>query len=169
MRPPEIRRAAVGLGSNLDRPATHIRRALDELDHLPETRLLARSPLYRSVAIGPDGHSAPQPDFCNAAALLETRLGPHELLQALQALELAHGRRRDGRWLARSLDLDLLVHGDTALDEPGLKLPHPRLAERNFVLYPLRDIAPDLEIPRLGPVRELAARLDDGGLQPWQD
>jgi 2-amino-4-hydroxy-6-hydroxymethyldihydropteridine diphosphokinase len=169
MPPPEAARAAVALGSNLDQPATHVRRALDELGRLPHTRVLARSPLYRSVAVGPDGHPAPQPDFCNAVALLETRLSPRELLQALQALEAAHGRRRGERWAARSLDLDLLVHGDRVLDEPGLKLPHPRLAERNFVLHPLRAIAPELEIPGLGRVRELAQRLDDTGLEPWRD
>ncbi len=147
----------------------HIRCALDELASLSRTTLLAHSPLYRSIAIGPDGRPALQPDFCNAAALLETRLGARELLEGLQALEQAHGRQRGEPWAARSLDLDLLVHGDAVLNEPGLRLPHPRLAERNFVLYPLRDIAPDLEIPGLGRVRELAQRLDGSGLQPWQD
>ncbi|HXG28611.1 MAG TPA: 2-amino-4-hydroxy-6-hydroxymethyldihydropteridine diphosphokinase [Nevskiales bacterium] len=169
MPPAEAARAAVALGSNLDQPAIHVRRALDELGQLPRTRLLVRSPLYRSVAVGPDGRPAPQPDFCNAVALLKTGLSPRELLQALQALEAAHGRRRGARWAPRSLDLDLLVHGDTVLDEPGLKLPHPRLAERNFVLYPLRDIAPELEIPGLGRVRELTQRLNDTGLESWRD
>lgn len=166
---PEPRLAAIGLGSNLDDPAAQLRRAFDELAALPDSILLARSPLYRSLAIGPDGAPAPQPDFCNAAALLQTQLPARALLQALQALEAAHGRERPSRWLARSLDLDLLVYGDQLLAEPGLTLPHPRIAERNFVLYPLRDIAPDLEIPGLGQVRALAARLDDKGLQPWRD
>lgn len=165
--------AAIGLGSNLagtlGDPAIQLSRAFDEIAAIPDTRLLARSSLYRSVAVGPDGQPVPQPDFCNAAALVETRLPPHALLKALQAIETAHGRRREQRWTARSLDLDLLVFGDLQLDEPGISVPHPRIAGRNFVLYPLRDIAPDLHIPRLGIVRELADGLDDTGLTSWKN
>jgi 2-amino-4-hydroxy-6-hydroxymethyldihydropteridine diphosphokinase len=169
MRPPENRTAAIALGSNLDEPAAQVTRALDELRRLPKTRVTGCSPLYRSVAVGADGRPAPQPDFCNAAALLATRLPARELLDRLQAIEQAHGRRRGQRWTARCLDLDLLVYGDRVLEEPGLTLPHPRLAERNFVLYPLRDIAPGLVVPGLGRVDTLAARLGPEGLQPWRD
>ncbi|MGH8561347.1 MAG: 2-amino-4-hydroxy-6-hydroxymethyldihydropteridine diphosphokinase [Nevskiales bacterium] len=161
--------AAVGLGSNLDDPAAQLRRAFDEISKLSGTMVLARSPLYRSTAVGPDGQSVPQPDFCNAAVLLETRLSPRSLLDALQALEAAHGRDPQRRWVARSLDLDLLVYGDRVLNQPGMTVPHPRMAGRNFVLYPLRDIAPQLHIPNLGRVHELAAQLDSRGLQPWRD
>jgi 2-amino-4-hydroxy-6-hydroxymethyldihydropteridine diphosphokinase len=129
----------------------------------------ARSPLYRSVAIGSDGQPVDQPDFCNAAVLLDTRLPAIKLLQALQKIEETQGRVEQPRWSARSLDLDLLVYGDRVLDQLGLKVPHPRLASRNFVLYPLRDIAADLNVPGLGRVGELAARLGMGGLQPWRD
>ena len=104
---------------------------------------------YRSLAIGPDGHPVAQPDFCNAAVLLETSLGPRELLEALHEIEAAHGRVRHQRWTARTLDLDLLVYGSEVLREEGLTVPHPRIAGRNFVLVPLRDIAPALEIPGL--------------------
>lgn len=168
MHRPERVTAAIGLGSNLDDPAAQVRHAFDALSKLPGTTLVARSPLYRSTAIGPDGLSVPQPDFCNAAALVETELSPRELLAALQALETAQGRTRPARWAARSLDLDLLVYGDCVLDEPGMNLPHPRIAMRNFVLYPLRDIAAELHIPGLGRVNDLAARLDLQGLQAWR-
>jgi 2-amino-4-hydroxy-6-hydroxymethyldihydropteridine diphosphokinase len=160
---------AIGLGSNLDDPAAQILRAFDEIANLPGTTIVARSPLYRSTAVGPDGRTVSQPDFCNAAALLTTQLSPRALLDALQALETLHGRVPQKRWAARNIDLDLLVYGDRVLNEPGITVPHPRMTGRNFVLYPLRDIAADLDIPGLGQVRDLAAKLDSGGLQPWQD
>jgi 2-amino-4-hydroxy-6-hydroxymethyldihydropteridine diphosphokinase len=169
MPPPESRLAAVGLGSNLDNPAAQLQRAIEELSALPRSMLQARSPLYRSVAIGQNGRSVPQPDFCNAAVLLETRLPARELLKKMHALEIAHGRRRAARGAARCLDLDLLLYGDQVLREPGMTVPHPRLAERNFVLYPLRDIAPEIVVPGLGPVRALAARLGPEGLRLWRD
>lgn len=159
--------AAVALGSNLDDPATQVRRAFDELRQLPGTSRITCSPLYRSAAIGPDGRRAAQPDFCNAAAMLDTALPARALLERLQAIERAHGRHRGLRWAARSLDLDLLVHGARVMDEPGLTLPHPRLHERNFVLFPLRDIAPELMIPGLATVRELAAQVGSEGVEPW--
>ena len=150
--------AYVGLGSNLEQPAAQIARALAELAGLPDTRLSARSPLYRSPPMGPQD----QPDFINAVAAVETRLTPQALLQALLAIEAQHGRRRDGaRWGPRSLDLDLLLYGDTLLDTPGLVLPHPGMHERAFVLYPLADIAPGLSVPGHGNVQALLARCRD--------
>lgn len=160
---------ALGLGSNLGQPSTQLRRAFGELSALPQTRLLRESPLYRSTAIGPDGGVVSQPDFCNAAALLETGLAPQALLAELQALEAAHGRRPQTRAAARCLDLDILVYGDHVIDLPGLSVPHPRMAGRNFVMRPLCDIAPGLRVPGLGLVREIAATLGTGGLQPWRD
>jgi len=148
--------AYLGLGANLDDPARQVRRAFDELAALPASRLVSRSPLYKSPPLGPPD----QPDYINAVAALETTLPPLELLAALRAIEVRHGRTRDGsRWGPRSLDLDILLYGDLMLDSPELRLPHPGLHERAFVLYPLYDVAPELEVPGRGRVRELRARL----------
>lgn len=154
--------AYVALGSNLDDPAAQLDRAFEELAVLPETRLTARSPLYKSAPMGPQD----QPDFINAAAALETELTPQALMQALLGIERAHGRRRDGmRWGPRSLDLDLLLYDERVLHEPGLDLPHPGLHERAFVLYPLADIAPQRSVPGHGTVAELRARCRDAHIQ----
>lgn len=100
-----------------------------------------------------------QPDYINAVAALETALAPLELLAALRVIEQRHGRRRDGtRWGPRTLDLDILLHGELLLDTPELMLPHPGLHERAFVLYPLMDIAPELVIPGRGTLRALRER-----------
>ncbi len=100
-----------------------------------------------------------QPLFLNAVGELETQESPRELLERLLEMERAHGRVRVERWGPRTLDLDLLVHGEAELDEPGLTVPHPRLAERAFVLEPLAELAPDLNVPGMGRVRDLVARL----------
>lgn len=145
--------AYVGLGSNLDSPADQLVRAFDALGALDDTLLIARSGLYRSAPVGP----GEQPDFVNAAAALLTRLSPRALLAALQSIETAQGRTREGeRWGPRSLDLDLLVYGTETADSAELTLPHPRITERNFVLLPLGEIAPHLVIPGLGSVASLA-------------
>jgi len=151
------RAAYVALGANLDDPAAQIDAALAALAALPDTRLVARSRLYRTPAWGP----VVQPDYLNAVAELATDLAPRALLDALLAIERALGRDRRGeRYGPRRIDLDLLVHGDARIDEPGLALPHPRLAERAFVLVPLAEIAPALEVPGLGRVDALLAALD---------
>lgn len=123
---------------------------------------MAVSSFYRNPPLG----IAEQPDFVNAVAALLTRLGPHELLAALKGIEAAHGRDRTkgDRWGPRILDLDLLLHGRTRCATDGLTLPHPGIAERNFVLFPLLEIAPGLELPGSGPVANLAARLDRSAL-----
>jgi len=100
-----------------------------------------------------------QPPFLNAVGEVETQASPRELLERLLEVERAHGRVRVERWGPRTLDLDLLVYGDSQLDEPGLAVPHPRLAERVFVLEPLAELAPDLNVPGMGRVRDLLARL----------
>lgn len=146
--------AAVGLGANLDNPARQLEAALTELDRLPATRLLARSQLYASAPVG----YLDQPDFVNAAALLDTALAPRALLAALLALEQSHGRERSFPNAPRTLDLDLLLYGQARFDEPGLNLPHPRLAQRAFALVPLLEIAPHVRIPGIG----LAASLLNG-------
>lgn len=136
--------AYIGLGSNLDEPLQQVRSAFAALDAIEQTRLVARSPLYRSAPLGPSG----QPDYINAVAGVDTQLDPDALLGALQAIENDHGRVRRERWGPRTLDLDLLLYGDVQRDDALLTIPHPRLHERAFVLYPLADIAPaDLPIP----------------------
>ena len=147
-------RAYIGLGSNLDDPVFQIRQALEALAALPDCRWVAGSPLYRTAPLGgPPG----QPDYINAVAALDTVLTPDTLLAALQDLETAHGRIRAERWGPRTLDLDLLLYGQQVSADPRLTLPHPRLQERAFVLYPLYDIAPDLTLPGGGPLSELLA------------
>ncbi len=145
--------AYVGLGSNLADPQNQVRQALAALDRLAATRLLAASALYVTAPVGPQD----QPDFVNAVARLSTQLSPMELLAALLTIEAAQGRRRDGtRWGPRTLDLDLLLHGNVELDLPGLRLPHPEIYRRAFVLVPLADVAPlRLPIPGQGTLGEL--------------
>ncbi|WP_039915362.1 2-amino-4-hydroxy-6-hydroxymethyldihydropteridine diphosphokinase [Cellvibrio mixtus] len=134
--------AYIGLGSNLEAPLDQVKRAFDELGTLPHTRLIARSALYQSRAIGPE-----QPDYINAVARIETGLTPLDLLDALQALEHAHRRVRLQHWGPRTLDLDLLLYGDETIQHPRLSVPHPYLTRRAFVLYPLADIDPNLQLP----------------------
>jgi 2-amino-4-hydroxy-6-hydroxymethyldihydropteridine diphosphokinase len=138
--------AYVGLGSNLDQPADHVRAALEELKRLPDTSLAAASSLYRSRPVG----YAAQPDFVNAVAALDTTLEPLALLRELQAIETRHGRVRTFRNAPRTLDLDLLLYGEARIDAPGLTVPHPRMHERAFVLQPLVEISPQQEIPGHG-------------------
>ena len=150
--------AFIGLGSNLDDPRRQVRTALAELAELPASRVSAVSSLYRSAPL--QGADVPQgqPDYINAVARLESALTAEALLDALQAIETRHGRMRNAHWGPRTLDLDILLYGDMRIDTPRLRVPHPGLAERNFVLQPLAEIAPDLDIPGLGPLRELLAR-----------
>ena len=160
--PTERTRAYVGLGSNLDDPVGHVRQALVDLAALPETACLGHSRLYRSPPMGPSG----QPDYVNAVAVLESGLEPRELLAELQAIEARHGRVRVAeRWGPRTLDLDLLVYGNWQSTDPTLTVPHPGIAGRAFVVWPLFEIAPDLEIPGLAPVRRLAEALPAAALE----
>jgi len=154
-------RACVGLGGNVGDPAATLRAALEDLDQLPHTRLLRASRLYRTPAWG----LTEQPDFINAAALLETDLDARALLDGLLAIERAFGRERRERWGPRILDLDLLLYGDARIDEPGLHVPHPHLHERAFALVPLVDAWPEARIPGLGPAQEALAKLDRGGVE----
>ena len=146
----------IGLGSNLADPHAQMRAGLRALAALPGSHLLKQSRLYDTAPWG----RTDQPAFVNAVAQLETTLTPHALLDALLALERVAGRERDGtRWGPRVLDLDVLVYGDAILDTPGLRIPHPHLHERSFVLVPLAEIAPHLFVPGLGDVQRLLARL----------
>ena len=152
------RPAYIGLGSNLNGPAGQVEMAFGLLEGLPDTRLVARSSLYRTTPFG----GIEQPDFVNAVAALETQLGAHALLDQLQHIEHSRGRKRGGvRWGPRVIDLDLLVFDDVAIDEPDLIVPHPGIAERNFVLLPLREIAPELVIPGLGRLDSIAVNEEE--------
>ena len=154
--------AYIGLGSNLNLPARQVGAALARLARTPQVKLLAQSKLYRSAPMGEPG----QPDYVNAACMVETALPPPELMQALLAVERDAGRVRDGRkWGPRALDLDLLHYEGVAMNTPALTLPHAGIAQRNFVLVPLAEIAPALEIPGLGRVSELAASAGRSGLE----
>ncbi len=138
--------AHIALGANLGDPAATVNAAFAALDQLPESRLLAKSALYRTAPVG----IADQPEFVNAAALIDTTLAPEALLDALLGIEQAFGRVRAERNGPRTLDLDLLLYDDLMLATPRLTLPHPRLHLRAFVLQPLADLAPDLAIPGRG-------------------
>jgi 2-amino-4-hydroxy-6-hydroxymethyldihydropteridine diphosphokinase len=153
--------AYVGLGSNLQDPAAQVSRAFEALAALPDSRLLRRSALYRSA---PLGYTA-QPDFVNAVALLHTALPPLTLLQHLLDIEARAGRLRPFPNAPRVLDLDLLLYDAVVMQTPTLTLPHPRLHERGFVLLPLAEIAPDLEIPGHGALARLLAGCPEQGVQ----
>lgn len=159
-----MNRVWIGLGSNLDDPAGQVRAGLTALAALPDSRPGRVSELFRSAPVG----VTDQPDFCNAVAGLDTDLEPLALLEALQTIERAAGRRRTRRWGPRTLDLDVLLYSDRRIDLPTLTVPHPRLAERGFVLVPLASVAPDLQIPGKGAAATLAAGLDDQGVRPWE-
>lgn len=153
--------AYVALGSNLGNPRQQLLDALDELARLPQTRLLQRSHLY----LTPPWGVTEQPPFINAAAELDTALSPHALLDAMLAVEQRAGRVRAERNGPRTLDLDLLHVDGVQLHDARLSLPHPRMAERAFVLLPLHDIAPTLHLPGQGMVAELLSRLDQTGCE----
>ncbi|MET4726234.1 2-amino-4-hydroxy-6-hydroxymethyldihydropteridine diphosphokinase [Lysobacter enzymogenes] len=157
--------AYIGLGSNLGDSAGVLRAALRALAALPESRLLRASRLYRTAAWG----RTDQPDFLNAVAQLETALPARELLAAMLGIEREAGRARsaDGsdRWGPRTLDLDLLLYGDTVIAEAGLHVPHPHLHERAFALTPLVEIAPEVSIAGVGLAREALGRIDLGGIE----
>ena len=150
-------RAVIALGSNLDGPEAHVRRAFGEVGALPRTQLIACSALYRTAPVG----FVDQPAFVNACALVETALGAHELLDGLLAIERHHGRVRDVPNGPRTLDLDVVLYGDVILHEPGLTVPHPRAHERAFVLVPLLDVWPDAMIPGRGPAAAFRDRIRD--------
>ena len=151
----------IGLGSNLDGPELQLATALAALRAIPDTTLVKHSSLYRSAPLGPGD----QPDFINAVALLSSHLAVTELLVQLQLIEDRQGRVRHGqRWGPRTLDLDILLYGNDVIDEPGLTVPHPEIRHRNFVLMPLLELAPDIEIPGLGRADVLLADTGRSGI-----
>lgn len=152
-------RAVIALGSNLgDRRAT-IAEAVADLGRMPLTDAVVASEPVESVALTPDGPDAQAPAYLNSVALVSTRLAPTVLLGYLHAIEARHGRERIARWGDRTLDLDLIAYGDARSAGPGLVLPHPRAAERDFVLVPWLALDPDAELPGAGRVADLVAAL----------
>lgn len=167
----ELTRAYIGIGSNLKNPRQQVTRALEELANLPQSHDMCTSSWYTSKAIGP----GTQPDYTNGAVAIHTTLTAYELLDELQKIEGQHGRERHIRWAPRTLDLDLLLFGEHILHTERLTVPHPRIRERNFVVFPLADLNPALELPQqtigttLFPViniSTLASQLGSAGLTP---
>ncbi len=149
--------AYVGIGSNLKDPRGQVLQAFNELDGLPQTRVVKKSSLYRTEPIG---HAA-QPDYINAVAQLETGLPAERLLAELKEIEARHGRERSFPNAPRTLDLDVLLFGNAVLDTPSLKLPHPRMHERAFVLKPLVEVFAEATIPGHGLATALLASCQD--------
>jgi 2-amino-4-hydroxy-6-hydroxymethyldihydropteridine diphosphokinase len=158
--PTAVTRAAIALGSNIGDSATILNNALKALDQHPQVNLVSHSSWYRTVPVGPV-----QDDFLNGCALLETELAAEALLQLLLNTEQDFGRVRVEHWGPRSLDLDLILYGDQMIASEWLQLPHPRLAERSFVLTPLAEIAPHWIEPTSGKtIIELAGQLGEVGI-----
>ena len=154
-------RAYVGLGANLGDPEQQLRRALELLDREPRTAIAGVTAVYRSAPLGPAG----QPDYFNAAAAVDTDLPALELLERLQVIEELLGRQRGERWGPRHIDLDLLLYGSEIIDEPRLRVPHPELPQRNFVLQPLIDLCgAGFRLPGGEELGTLLARCPGGGL-----
>jgi len=149
----------VGLGSNLDDPSAQLDRAERALAGLSQTRLLRVSGRYRNQPLG----DPRQPWFLNAVAELATGLTPLLLLQALKAIEVAQGRVAGARWAPRPIDLDILLYGQAQIRLPQLQIPHPGIAARRFVLLPLAELVPELEVPGLGYLSDLLAKAP-----PWE-
>lgn len=152
--------AYIALGSNLKNPQHQLQQGFAALARMPRTQLVAQSSLYRSAPVG----YADQPDFVNAAAAVTTELEPRALLDALLNIEREHGRVREVPNGPRTLDLDLVLYGERVINEPGLTVPHPRMAQRAFVIVPLAEIAPDARVPGLGRVLDLLHGVDRGSV-----
>lgn len=153
--------AFIGLGSNQQEPAAQLARAVTELAALPHTVLVAQSPFYASRPMGPQD----QPDFVNGAVQLRTGLSAHQLLDHLQAIEQAHGRERLRHWGPRTLDLDLLLFGSDEISDERLTVPHSELCNRDFVLQPLLDLEPELQLPDGRAVAALRLQCTDNQLR----
>lgn len=146
--------AYIGIGANLGDALANVADATTRLAALPSTHLLASSSNYRTAPIDSSGD-----DYINAVACIDTALGAHQLLAALQSIELAHRRERPYRNAPRTLDLDVLLFGDQLIDTPTLQVPHPRMLERAFVLAPLLEIAPGVVVPGHGPAQQFSAAV----------
>ena len=161
--------AYIALGSNLEQPVLQLQKAVTDINTATGITVQAVSRLYRSEPVG----SINQPDYCNAVVAISTTLDPLQLLDALQAIENAHGRVRTVRWGPRTLDLDILLYGEQTINSDRLTIPHSQMHVRNFVLLPLHDIAPQLKLPNGTLLQTLVDRLNCSGLSviaeryPW--
>jgi 2-amino-4-hydroxy-6-hydroxymethyldihydropteridine diphosphokinase len=153
--------AYIGLGSNLSDPVEQVKTAIYNLQSLPDSDLIDWSSLYASSPMGPQD----QPDYINAVAVIDTTLSAHQLLDALQAIEQNQGRIRKRHWGERTLDLDILLYGQKEINAPRLQVPHPGVALRAFVLYPLAEISPNLTIPNVGNIEQLLQHCPRDGLR----
>lgn len=158
-------RVFAGLGSNLLNPLQQIHTALQLLQQQPTITAFKHSQFYHSKPFGP----IKQPDFINAVALFETTLTAHECLNLFLQIENQQGRKRDLRWGPRTLDLDLLLYGKRFIHTPNLIVPHPEMTKRNFVLYPLAELAPDLILPDGKRLQDLLKTCPPDGLQTLKD
>ena len=161
--------AYVALGSNLEQPELQLQRAVDKIDSTPHIAVSNCSKLYRSDPVGPIG----QPDYCNAVVAVNTTLEAIQLLDTLQSIENTHARIRSVRWGARTLDLDIILFGDQTIESERLTIPHYQMHVRNFVLCPLLDVAPELELPDGTALKAMIDESDYQGLNviaesyPW--
>ncbi|MCF6217613.1 MAG: 2-amino-4-hydroxy-6-hydroxymethyldihydropteridine diphosphokinase [Gammaproteobacteria bacterium] len=151
----------IGLGSNLNQPVEQLKQAVATLTAAANLEGVKLSSFYSGKPMGPQD----QPDYVNAVFQMETSLAPRPLLYLLQQVENGQGRIRERRWGERTLDLDILLYGERTVNLPELTIPHIGLSKRNFVLYPLHEIAPDLMIPQLGPLAELITACPQADLQ----
>ncbi|MDB1123047.1 2-amino-4-hydroxy-6-hydroxymethyldihydropteridine diphosphokinase [Vibrio algarum] len=155
----------IAIGSNLNDPVNQTKNAIEALKNLTKTQFLQASSLYSSAPMGPQD----QPDYINAVVEIQTELTPIELLNLTQAIELEHGRVRKGeRWGPRTLDLDILLYGNDVIHSERLVIPHYGMHEREFVLYPLAEIAPNLKLPGGIELSNLLLKVDKNGLSVWQ-
>ncbi|MGF1775340.1 2-amino-4-hydroxy-6-hydroxymethyldihydropteridine diphosphokinase [Vibrio nomapromontoriensis] len=155
----------IAIGSNLSDPVAQALDAMEALKSLPKSSVIQCSSLYSSTPMGP----ANQPDYINAVVKIQTELTPLELLDCTQAIELEQGRvRKDERWGPRTLDLDLILYGNEVIDSERLTIPHYGMKEREFVLYPLAEITPNLQLPDGTELTSLLKQVDRNGLSVWQ-
>lgn len=155
-------RAYVGIGSNLDNPVAQVLEAVEEMEMIPDTILVARSSLYRGLPMGPEE----QPDYVNAVVSLDTLLSADELHRALVSIEDLQGRSRDGeKWGPRIIDLDLLLYGNNTIETATLTVPHPGMHERDFVIVPLEEIAGNVKIPGRGFLYSLINKCESHSLK----
>ncbi|MDN3615101.1 MAG: 2-amino-4-hydroxy-6-hydroxymethyldihydropteridine diphosphokinase [Vibrio gallaecicus] len=157
--------AYIAVGSNLADPVSQANLAIETLKNLPRSTFIATSKLYSSTPMGPQN----QPDYINAVVAIQTELTPLELLDCTQKIELEQGRvRKDERWGPRTLDLDIILFGNEVIDSERLTVPHYGMKEREFVLYPLAEIAPSLQLPDGTELTNLLKIVDKNGLDVWQ-
>ena len=156
--------AYIAVGSNLANPVLQAQQAIEALKLLPQSTFIAASSLYSSTPMGPQD----QPEYINAIVAIDTQLAPLALLDCTQGIEQQQGRERKAeRWGPRTLDLDIILYGDQVIDLPRLTVPHYGMKQREFVIYPLYEIAPELCLPDGTKLSDLITQIDRNGLSIW--